>query len=582
MKIKILIILILTLSFLKGQAQEDKSPGKLFLNDSLFNKARDFYQKEIKSAPNDIRGYLSLGEAYIGLEKTDSAKMTYQKAFAIDPKNPFVLIGMGKIALLSGDRQSELDYFDKAKRADKKNPAVYWKIAEACYHLSQKDTLTGNLYLTQGMEINSKFAGFHMVTGDREYYRKNYGKAANAYENAIFFDPNSALARRKLGEIFAAARFYKNSLDAYNKCIEIDPNQILVYKDLGNLFYTLGRYAEAEKNYKIYMSKAEVTLDDKERFAIILFFNQKYNEAEGLLADVMKENADESVLLRIRGYIAYETGDYQKGLEFMTKFFKLHNPGKIISSDYLYYGRLLEKNGSELQAIDNYEKALAMDSSKTELILDLAKLSSKNLLHDQAIYYYQKMIAGGYDKVNVYMLIGREALYAGQNYNMKFDSLSKLQKQNKIPFSDSTIVRDSIRIWSQKADSAFTKVTELSPDNAGAYILKGRSEVYLDPEREDSTWKVSYEKALAILIKGDIEKNRKYMIECYKYLGSYVLLSYYRLRETDKQKADVQKNTAREYFQKVLQLDTADEQATYVIDELKKIDAPKPVPGKKK
>ena len=574
MKSRILILLIVSFSFLNGIAQEDKNMGRLFLNDSLFNKARDFYQKEIKSAPNDIRAYCSLGEAYIGLEKTDSAKIAYQKAFTIDPKNPFALIGMGKIALLNGDRQSELDYLDKAKRADKKNPAVYWKIAEACYDLSKKDTLTGNLYLTQGMEINSKFSGFHMVKGDWEYYKKNYGKAANNYENAIYFEPNSAVAYRKLGEIFATARFNKNSLDAYNKCIEIDPNQILVYRDLGDLYYSLGRYTEAEKNYQIYMSKGEVTLDDKERYAIILFFDKKYNEAAGLLEDVMKKNADESVLLRIRGYIAYETGDYKNGVDYMTKFFELHNPAKIIPSDYIYYAKLLEKAGQELQAMEIYKKALALDSTKTEIYGELAKFAAKNLLHDQAIYYYQKMIGNGYDKVNSYYLIGREAFYLGQNYNMRFDSLSKLQKQSKIPFSDSTTVRDSIRIWFQKADSAFSKVTELNPEYVGAYILKARSEVYLDPERVDSTWKVTYQKALAILEKGDLEKNRKSIIECYKYLGSYAYLSCDRLFKSGNQQSEAQKNATIAYFQKVLELDPLDEQATYVINELKKIDDP--------
>lgn len=577
MKNRILILLIVVFAVLNGKAQVDQSQGRLLLNDQQFNKARDFFQNMIKTAPNDIWAYCSLGEAYMGLQKTDSAKMMYQKASAIDPKNPNVLIGLGKIALLNGDRQSELDNFDKAKRADKKNPEVYWKIAQACYDLPKKDTITGNLYWTQGIEINSKFAGFHMVTGDWEYYKKNYGKAANAYDRAIYFEPNSALANRKLGEIYAAARFNKNALDAYNKSIEIDPNQILVYKDLGDLYYSLGRYTEAEKNYKIYMGRAEVSLNDKERYSVILFFNKKYNEATGPLEDVLTQNADESVLLRIRGYIAFETGDYQKGVDYMTKFFKLHNPAKIITSDYLYYARLLQRTGHDLQAMENYKKVLAMDSTKTDILPELAKLSAKNLLHDQAIFYYKKMIENGYDKVSTYNLIGREAFYVGQNYNVRIDSLFKLQKKQKIPFSDSTAVRDTMRIWFQKADSAFTKVTELSPEYVGAYILKARAEVYLDPERVDSTWKVSYEKALALLEKGDLEKNRKSMIECYKYLGSYAYLTYDRLYKTDKQQSEEQKKATLEYFEKVLQLDPTDEQAAYVIKVLKKSDVPRKI-----
>ncbi len=581
MKTKILIFLIVTLPVLNGMAQEDKSPGRLYLNDLQFNLARDYYQRQLKSFPNDVRVYCALGEAYIGLQKADSAKMMYQKAFAIEPKNPTVLIGLGKTALLDGNHEAESDYFDKARRQDKKNPAVYWQIAKACYDLSKKDTITGNQYLTQGMEMNSKLAGFHMVEGDCEYYKKNYGKAANAYERAIYFEPNSILAHRKLGEIYAAARFYPQARDEYNKCIEIDPDQIWVYKDLGDLYYSLGRYAEAEKNYKTYMSKAEVTMDDKERYALILFFDKKYEEASDMLKEVMKKNSDESVLLRIRGYIDYETGHYQEGADFMKRFFELHDPSRNLFTDYIYYAKLLQKTGQDIKALDYYKKALEMDSTKTEILPELAKISAKNLLHDQAIYYYQKMLGKGYDKAVTNYLIGLQAYSIGQNYKVRFDSLSRLQKQSKIPFSDSTIVRDSIRIWFQKAENAFATVTELSPDYADGYLRRGEIQSMLDPEAETDTAKNSFEKALAIYEKEGVEKNKKSIIECYKYLGSYAYLNYDRLLRTDKQQANLQKSTLNDYWLKVLQLDPTDEKATYVINELKKLDSQK-VESKKK
>jgi len=580
MKNKILILLIVAFSAFNGMAQEDKSLGKLYLDDLQYHKARDFYQKLLKSPPAEPWVYCSLAEAYIGLQNPDSAKIMYQKALVVDPKNAFVLVGLGKIALLSGDNQSELDFFDKARKADRKNPAVYCKIADACFSLTKKDTLTGNLYLNQGLELNSKYAEFHMVTGDWETYKKNYGKAANAYERAIFFEPSSIKAHRKLGEIYAAAHFNRQSIDSYNKCISINPDQILVYKDLGDIYYSLGRYPEAEKNYKTYMDKAEVSFDDKERYAIILFFNKKYAEAKGLLDNVQSQKADASVLLRIRGYIAFETGDFKNGLDLMTQFFKLHDPAKIIASDYLYYGRLLEKNNKELLAMDNYKKAYALDSTKSDIISDLANLSSRNMLHVQAINYYFKKIALGSDKSNSFYFIGREAYFEGQVYKNKFDSLYKLQKMSNMPFTDSTVVRDSIRYWRIQADSAFTKVTQLSPDYAGGYYWKGRIEALLDPEAETPGGKEAYEKALAIFQKGDLEKNKKSIIECYKYLGSCAYLNYERLQKSDKQQAEALKNTAVDYFQKIIQLDPGDVNANEFINALKKAEAKRPE-GKK-
>jgi tetratricopeptide (TPR) repeat protein len=343
----------------------------------------------------------------------------------------------------------------------------------------------------------------------------------------------------------------------------------LVYKSLGDLYYSLGRYAEAEKAYQTYMGKAEVTLEDKERFAIILFFNKKYTDAANLLGDVLKKNGDESVLLRIRGYIAFETGDYSNGLEYMNKFFKLHDPSKVIASDYVYYGKLLQKTGKDTLAIENYNKALALDSTKTDIYDDLAKLYSGNKMHIEAAATFGKMIANGADKVSTNFQIGKEYYFEGDKYRAKFDSLIRLQKEGKVQFTDSTSVLDSKKMYFLKADSAFTTVTLLSPQYAGGFYWKGRMEAALDPLVENNFAKESYEKALAILQTGDTIKNRKLVIECYKYLGFYDFMTGERLAKTDKSQSEALKASSIDYFRKILALDPNDSQALEVFKRLK-------------
>ena len=353
------------------------------------------------------------------------------------------------------------------------------------------------------------------------------------------------------------------------KSIELNSDQILVYKNLGDLYYGIGKYAEAEKNYQIYMSRAEVSYDDRERFAIILFFNKKYAESEKLLDEVMKQSSDESVLLRVRGYIAYETGDYAKGIEYLSKFFKIHDPEKNITSDFVYYGRLLQKAGKDTLAIANYTKALEMDSTKTEIYEDLAKLYASNKMHVEAAETYKKMIANGADKLSVCFLIGKEFYFQGEMYKSKYDSLMRMQATNKIPFTDSVSVMASKRLYFQKADSAFTEVTILNDKYAGGYIWRGRMNSLLDPEAESSLAKDSYEKAQAIFEAGDPTKNRKSLIECYKYLGSYYFLNSERISKSDKKQAEVLKQTSIDYWRKILAIDPNDEQSLEVFKKLK-------------
>ena len=569
MNLRLFSFFVLFFAVVSSFAQENAKRGLSYLNDRQFHKARSFFLDQIRRTPADAKIFYFLGDTYLGLQLPDSAKLMYEKGLKLDPKSPFPFIGFGKIALLAGDRMGKLEYFEKARKADKKNPEVYNEIARACISFIKIDTATCDLYLKEGFDTDQKYAALHITFGDYEALQRRFGNAVNAYQRATFFDPSSAVAYRKLGVFQTITRSYRDAITALNKCIELDNDQVLVYKNLGDLYYLLGRYPEAEKNYQVYMGKAEVSVDDKERYAFILFFNKKYSEASKLLEELMAQNSDESVLLRIRGYIACETGDAQKGLEYMDRFFKVHDPEKNIASDYVYYGRLLQMSGKDSLAINNYKTALRLDSTKTEIYDSLAKLYSTNKRYNEAVASYKKMISFGADKGNTWFQIGKEYYFEGDNYRATYDSLMTLQKAGKVSFADSIRVNELKRLNFQKADSAFTMVTVLNPQYAGGFIWKGRINSMLDMESTTDFAKDAYEKALALLETGDVAKNRKSIIECYKYLGSYYFLKGERLAKTDKQQSEELKAKSVEYFKKILALDPADVQALEVFRQLK-------------
>ena len=569
MKKYLFSLILILFSALVGKSQGTVSQGSFYLNELQFGKAMSNFQGVLKDKPNDVAALIGLGDAYLALNVVDSAKLTFQKALALDTKNPYALVGMGKVALMHNDRAGEATYFDRARRAGKTDPELYCAVAEGCMNLSKQDTVTALLFLNQGLEVNQKYANLHLLTGNLETLKRNVGNAVNAYNRAIFFDPKSAIAYRNLGYIQSLSRSYRDALDNFNKSIKLSPDQILVYKYLGDLFYSTGRYPEAEKAYQTYLSKAEVTSDDKERFAFTLFFNKKYKEAADLLEQVLAVNNDESVLLRIRGYIACETGDYQKGLEYMTKFFQLHDPKKLLSSDYSYYAKILQNVGKDSLALANFEKALVLDPSKTEIYGEMASLAAKSRMHKEAARYYLKMMDNGADKLVTWFRTGREFYFEGDSWRSKFDSLKEIQRTKKIPFADSTQMRETIRNYYAKADSAFAQVTLLSPDFAGGHIWKGRMQSLLDPDAETPGAKESYEKALTLLEKGDPGKNQKSVIECCKYLGYYYYLGFERLFKSDKQQANEMKSKSIEYFTKIAALDPTDAQAKEVLGKLK-------------
>ena len=47
-----------------------------------------------------------------------------------------------------------------------------------------------------------------------------------------------------------------------------------------------GKYADAETAYKTFLDRSDASINDVERYAFILFFNKKYDEANKLLDQI--------------------------------------------------------------------------------------------------------------------------------------------------------------------------------------------------------------------------------------------------------------------------------------------------------
>jgi tetratricopeptide (TPR) repeat protein len=138
---------------------------------------------------------------------------------------------------------------------------------------------------------------------------------------------------------------------------------------------------------------------------------------------------------------------------------------------------------------------------------------------------------------------------------------------------DTTIMADSITRLElyKEADSSFTKLIELKPESYLGYLFRARTLARIDPETKTGLAKADYEKTLSILEPGDKEKNKKYLIECYRYLAFY----FYMMNENGMQQSDpnVPSNIESSlfYWKKILELEPQDVQALTAIDNLEKM-----------
>lgn len=546
------ILAMLLIAFSMGQAIAQKSAfgsAFLLLQDDQYSKATSLATSLNASETDFISGEIALRKG-----DANKAQELFNKS-AADEKSPWGIVGLGHLSLQKGDLTAANANFDKAVKVNKKNAPTYEIISRICLSLDKPDTATAIKYLNKGLDVNSKYSSFQIIKGNISAIKGDFGAAANDYQRALFFDANNAEASRELGVLYTKAKNFRDGLEALKKSISLEPDQITVYKNLGDLYYTFGKYPDAEENYKIYMDRCEKSTENLARYAFILFFNKKYNESSKVLDELLSSGASASVLYRVKGYVACETGDVKGGLEYMNKFFAAHNPDKVIASDYVYHAKLLLKDGQDSLAATKYEKALVIDSTIVENYDALADIYSKRNDHLNAIRIYNKLLTVKNDPANINFSIGKEFYYQGYYLS------TKTKSANGAP-----VLTPEATDNYKKSIDAFRLVQKYSPNYVWGYIWEGRASAQLDPEALTSASKDAYQKAFDILAQ-DAQKGAKSKVECLKSIGWYYLAN--SDRATNGQKDELKRQAIAKYEQ-VLQIDPTDAQAKQALASLKK------------
>jgi len=547
------LLAVMMLCTLHVSQAQDIRKGKWYLFQEQYKRAWNIFDSLVTKDPSDARADFYLGQICFLNGKPDSADYYYKKGLAANKEEPLNYIGIGKILLNKGDTSGALGHFEEGKKLARDNAGYYNEVAEACLASRVKDFETAMTYLDKSADISPNNPGYFIALGDYDQLKKTLGEAANEYENAIYYDKKNIEAYLKLGKLYIGARDYRDAIATFNSTIACDSSQIIAYKYLGDIYYKNAQYKLAKQYYDIYISRAEYNPLDEEEYAFILFFNKDYMKAKTLLDDVIKVYPDMPLLYRLRAYLDYETGDYARGLQDMQTFFNTRDTLKALALDYVYYGRLLILNDHDSAGAVALKKAIELDSTQHDLYNEIARIDSKTGRHIDAIAVYRELLKYNPGSAfNIVYLIGREYYLAAEQDTLPKD-LSEKQEYYK------------------NADSSFAILTKLDSASYIGYIWEARCLSKLDPETTQGLAKPYYEKALSVLLSGNITRNQQWIEECYRYLAYYYFVLGDNKYKTHPADAKANFSKSLEYWGKILQIDPDDAQSKAAIENLRKI-----------
>lgn len=482
-----------------------------------FRQAEMVFNTVLRLNQATAETWYHLGELYYTIEKYDSAAMMFKKGIGLFPNSPLCYIGSGKLFLDDNKAADAKTQFGKAISLSlSKDAGIMARVAQANITARNKNIAYAKELLTQALLLDKKNAFANIVMGDAFLEENNGGMALTHYEKAIEINPQSALANFRIGQLYMRSRNSDEAMKHLNSALQIDSLYAPAYREMAELFNTMKKYDEAKNAYGKYLDiSGNSTTSTLTRYAYLLFKAKDYTTTISIINLLQTMDSSNIVMNRFLAYSNYEQRKYTEGLKSMEAFLAKVDTSKILASDYEYYGKLLSKNKMDSLAVIHIGKAIAMDSTETDLYTDLGDAYKSWKKFDLAAQAYKSRIEksrAGADALAHYKL--GEAYY----WNKQIDL----------------------------ADSAFMKVIELKPNLAIGYFWHARC-LSKYPEKYLEEAKTAYEKYLEIESPSP-KASKKDMTEAYEFLGFYYI-----------QKED--NNKAKETYRQILELDPENENA---------------------
>ncbi len=526
----------------------DNKTGIDLYESGMYSASKAYFLKKLNTLPQEEKAeaYYYLGEDYLMLGRPDSAQFYYKKGIEVAPEYPYNHIGMGKLMLKDHEKEVDVAYKDilsiKENRRDIK---IRLAIAEA--YIYAGNMIKAEEYIDQAKQMDPKSGLPFIVEGDMLLRQGHLGQAASKYDMALYFSPDL------LGAYLKAARIYMTinhtvSSEKLLKAQQIAPDFSGIYSILGELHEIKGDSKNAADNYTRFINAGNYDVEHLLRYAGILYFDKQYDKILPIIKPVLAAQPDNVVAKRLNAYVSSKLEPGLASLDIVKNFIETTPEKEIIYQDYICYADELALSKQYAEASIYYKKAFQKDGTKKNLLLEIAEMYAKTPQLDSAARYYDLYLAQVGPDPSVFLKQGRNY------YNMA--SLDSIPETKNMLF--------------HKADSMFTKLTEVAPNSYVGYFWRARTNSALDPETTQGLAKPFYEKVVEITLKQP-ERFRRELIESYKYLGYY----YYVKADTittknngNPDKAKEEYNIAKDYFSKILAIDPNDEVAAKALKDI--------------
>jgi tetratricopeptide (TPR) repeat protein/disulfide oxidoreductase YuzD len=516
-----------------GAFAQSLADAKKALDAEQFQKAKVMLKNLTVTQASKDENFFYLGMVYIDQDYIDSARISFNKGIAVNPKSALNYVGLGLADRQDKNPSSAKANFDKALAMAGKDAKPYIYVAEAYVYkkpgeikpLITPDPEAALAVLDKAKVFGAKDPDYFGATGDVYRAKNDASQAYQAYQAAQALDPNNPKFFVALGVLVKNANNFDDAVADFQSALSKDPNYGPAYREWAETNFLQANYdkknaiakdKEAVDHYKKYLDLTDRSVESRLRYADFLISAHDYKTLEAETNDIAKTAGSNLRVYRYLGYSAYENGNYAAGLTAINKWIKEADPKRIIPQDYLYLGRLQMKTGQDSLGILTLQNVLAQDTTQVELYQEIAKAYYAKAKYMDAAKAYDAYIRKGKG------LLLSDFISMGLSYYYAFGNQEDAEPKTHVK-ADTMLLA--------KADSAYAYVNKKltaggKPANPGIILYRAQVADAKETDRTNNYKGYAapfYEQYIALVAPTNPpdEATKKRLVNAYTYLGYY-------------------------------------------------------------
>lgn len=518
-----------------------------------YDQAVYLLNQHLSVSPYDYDGNFYLGNAYFQKQGWKEALQAYQKAYQKKAK-PELLYQMGLTYLQLGDLDQATKYAQEgtASKGTKAEVArMYYLLAKVQF--AQKKFSQADKSMRQALTAEPKNASYHKLLGDINYERNVASLAVNEYNEALALDPSLAKELHyRLGRAYFLNRQFNEALEQYQLTIKEDSSFAEAYLDLGNLYYWGNKFSEALWAYEQYRKLRPESPEVSLNLGKMYFSSKQYDKAIENLSQAITTKLDrDAVYLLAQSY--QETKKYAQAEKFYAEYEKLtleNEPGYKWTKEgaEFWFKRgvtnfYISDSSSQEISIKSFKSAVELDPTLSEAYSYIGLIYFKQQKFEEAIQNFKKKLALDSTSYNTYTNLA----YAYIGAKMPDSALAALEKSVQLkPDNLKALGQLAWMYMAERKDFGksglyYQKITELDSTDCEAKGYLGLS--FLMQKKNAAA--VPYLKE-AVKCKPEYEQFNLWLAQAYALTG--------------------QKENARQYYRKVLQINPNNKDAKEGLD----------------